>query len=235
LSRNTRPFILAMMFSVAMSAGILAAWPSVQQTPPEQGHPLVPKRALLMHRSECQSSAECPARHACLPDSAVGRRRCLPSECEVDTHCPSQEVCRIISTDSAGSFVRRCQGLGQRQEGEACTVLSGSARNMCAAGLICQDSFCGRRCAPDDPGTCPEGFSCEHGPEGDVCHPSCVRARCANGQRCFTIEEGSPVCGVPVEGGCMNSPCPAGQRCRFSFRPEGDVVFVARTCVVDPP
>jgi hypothetical protein len=164
----------------------------------------------------------------------LDRFRCFGSECETDAHCPKGRACRYAGSDANGIFVRHCVITGPRREGEACSASSESAREACEEGLVCYLGFCGRRCDPRVPSSCPEGFSCEHNEEGDSCLPSCERALCPEGQRCFDLTEGYPMCGVPVKGGCMDAPCPTGQQCRTAFVPQPDAIFVMRSCAPAP-
>jgi hypothetical protein len=230
--------MLALAFALVLSTGAGFAYFAVQRAlrddRPPPGRTAYAGRPVPQHHSECRSHADCPSRHACLRDPDTDRFRCHAAECESDMHCPASRACRYAGVDANGLFVRHCVMTGPRREGETCVSSPESARQACTDGLVCYLGFCGRRCDPDESSSCPAGFSCEPNEEGHSCLPSCDRALCPEGQRCFTVTEGYPLCGVPVKGGCMDTPCPAGQQCRFSFNAQPDALFVMRSCVPVP-
>lgn len=235
MSRNTLAFAVAIFVALGAGAGWLILRSNLDDRGPNLNEldPKHPPQSLL-HSSECRSNSDCPARHICRRDPITEERRCLPSECETDSHCPTGYGCRYAGADARGTIVRRCLLAGRQKEGESCVSDSESKHEACSEGLVCHLGFCGRRCRFEDPSSCPEGFSCQHNENGDSCLPDCAHAQCSEGQRCFTLDEHYPLCGIPVPGGCMDAPCPPGQECRTSIRPDRKEISIARTCISAP-
>ena len=113
---------------------------------------------------------------------------------------------------------------GLRKEGETCVRLAGRKTRTwaCGDGLVCGLSGrCGRRCVPDQSGTCSEGFFCARGdPEGPICQPSCEGRGCPEGQVCVRQEGGVSVCARPSRFDCSEQySCPEGLVCAWEFPP----------------
>jgi hypothetical protein len=215
-----------LLLTVPLLVLISGQW-FAQFTPPEptRGR-VVPvlsgeqRRQLPTWHQPCRRSEDCDSPLACFYDRHVRGLYCTDSSCVTDSQCDEGFVCVAVET-WGGEVLKRCALEGVRKEGERCEPLSKRHARACSRGLLCND-WCGRPCAPQGSGSCPEGFFCppEGGPNGPSCLPTCEARGCPPGQVCIRFHLGASVC-AEVEGtNCQQAPCPQGQACEVRAPPE---------------
>jgi hypothetical protein len=197
------------------------------RVPGVQGQSISPRLALEERRRlvtfdrACRGSEDCEAPLGCLQElRRFSQSVCIGSECELDSHCPEGQSCRVIRTQGAGPLVRLCIATGIRKEGEGCDRLPRTQDEACEQGLLCNRNYCGRPCRQGDSATsCPSGFTCEQGPEGASCLPACEEGQCPAGQECVRFEGRFAACARVKGKNCQALSCPEGQECRVGYTP----------------
>lgn len=180
---------------------------------------------------ECTTDADCPLGQGCGANRKTRRFECMASECEVDVHCFPGQVCRAVTEGSTGAApVRRCVPVGLRAEGEPCDLEPLSPTGSCQEGLHCVFSQCARPCQPQEPWSCPKGYTCKAGLGSHGCVPDCRELGCPPGQRCKVLEDGHPQCLVAVVGECPELPCAEGERCNMDLARGRAAFWCARVC-----
>lgn len=185
---------------------------------------------LITYGRQCGPGAECEPPLGCLFEVRYLRSYCTDSRCEKDAQCSEGQVCRSVATWGDGPQVRVCVPIGVRQEGEGCVEIPKSKENACAAGLLCggRDGWCARPCRPGDAKGCPEGSFCADTIPQPVCLPTCETQGCPQGQQCIPFKEGSSKCARVYGTNCLQTPCPAGQKCDVQYEPpHPDKVWMA--------
>ncbi|WP_408888067.1 hypothetical protein ACJ2CR_22015 [Myxococcus faecalis] len=163
---------------------------------------------------ECATDGDCPQGQGCVINYDKRRFECADSECEDDSHCFPGDVCRVAAGELPGPAVRRCLKAGVRQAGETCSRLPTTADEACVEGLLCINHHCGPPCEPGQPGTCPEGETCEQSSMGAACLPDCRKSGCMEGRACAALNGGSFQCLELVVDECSDEqPCGGGKNC----------------------
>lgn len=198
------------------------------------------RAALSTYGQDCQNDADCGPHLRCNEDE-VGHLYCIDSECNTDSDCPEEYVCRLERSLSGNAWMRRCSRIGVRKEGEICEGFPSIREEGCEKGLICT-GFCGRPCRLGEPSSCPEGFNCKADEDGPACIPSCEGRACPEGQRCITGLLGGigSICMKVYGQDCELTPCPQGLSCTRipSVRSPGRIAMEClRDCggTEDPP
>jgi hypothetical protein len=235
---------------LALTAGLLLTVPllwaaSIRSWVPKEVEgwrilPMLPREARLPLPSDlrmCTNSAQCEPPRVCFLDPRYLFPFCQGSDCVTDAQCPRGNACRSVPVEGQGVALRRCAPWGERTEGESCARLVWANQRglACGAELVCVgEGWCGRRCEPGWPGSCPAGFFCARGdPEGATCLPTCEGRTCPEGQRCVRHEGGVSACAVVHGGDCQQRPCEDGEVCDVLTRVErpGEVwMQCARPC-----
>lgn len=180
---------------------------------------------------ECTTDADCPLGQGCAANRKTRRFECMASECEVDVHCFPGHVCRAVTEGSTGAApVRRCVPVGLRAEGEPCDLEPLSPTGSCQEGLHCVSSQCARPCQPQQPWSCPQGYTCKAGLGSHGCVPDCRQWGCPQGQRCKALEDGHYQCLVAVVGECPEVPCAEGEYCNMDMARGRAAFWCARVC-----
>jgi hypothetical protein len=66
------------------------------------------RRRLVTFDRACRGSEDCEAPLGCLQDlRRFSRSVCIGSECELDSHCPEGQSCRVLKTQGAGNYCGR--------------------------------------------------------------------------------------------------------------------------------
>jgi hypothetical protein len=222
---------------LALTAGLLLTVPllwaaSIRSWAPKEVEgwrilPMLPREARLPLPSDlrmCTNSAQCEPPRVCFLDPRYLFPFCQGSDCVTDAQCPRGNACRSVPMEGQGVALRRCAPWGERTEGESCARLVWANQRglACGAELVCVgEGWCGRRCEPGWPGSCPAGFFCGRGdPEGATCLPTCEGRTCPEGQRCVRHEGGVSACAVVHGGDCQQRPCEDGEVCDVLTRVE---------------
>ena len=208
---------LAWLLSIAMPRTSLGA---------QQGAQLIPvlahdvRQSLLTYRRDCRTDADCEPPLGCLLKRATLLHMCLDSTCETDQECGEGFSCTPLKTVDGKAIVRTCVLVGQRKEGERCTVLATVQEDACERGLLCQGR-CGRACRLDEPSSCPEGFLCSEGREGPPsCLPTCKGRTCPEGLWCVPRGKRTSVCGQVHGEDCRKNKCPPMHLCQMLEPPQ---------------
>ena len=174
----------------------------------------------------CAGKEECEPPLSCVYDPRVGESRCLGTECNSDADCAPDQVCRAISARQHAP--RLCVVQGNQGEGGRCAEFPLKRHEACQDPLLCNRTFCGRRCQVDSPASCPVAYTClENGALGPSCVPDCRQHGCPAPRRCFALEERFFVCGVPGSAiDCDAQPCPQGATCRKALAAASDQVYM---------
>jgi hypothetical protein len=211
------PLPLAALLFISMNGPMLRA---------QQGPTLIPmlrpdeRRALLTYERRCRSDEDCEPPLGCFVVEHSGMHRCTDSMCGTDEDCPEGFACLPVKTVGEKALVRQCSLIGERREGEICSVLPPTPRLGCERGFLCQGR-CGRPCRLDEPMSCPEGFFCSEGPEGPPsCLPTCEGRSCPEGQQCLPRSRGASLCTWELGEDCRRQPCPKGWLCRLLETPQ---------------
>jgi hypothetical protein len=171
------------------------------------------RRALLTYRRHCKADTECDPPLGCFYNALSRDRYCMDSICDGDEHCPDGFACRPVKTFSGTRLIRTCILVGERQEGERCSIRPYGTQEACMRGLLCQGR-CGRPCQLDEPTSCPEGFFCSEGTQGPPsCLPTCEGRTCPEGQQCISRGRSGSICARLHGEDCLQRPCPSGQEC----------------------
>jgi hypothetical protein len=180
------------------------------------------RRRLVTYRRHCLNSSECEPPLGCLFHTRAGTHVCIDSQCMTDLQCPEGHVCRTLVTVGAGGpWVRFCEPVGVRQEGEGCVEIPDDQGAACGPGLLCvgKDGWCARPCRPGEPSSCPEGFFCADVAPEPACLPTCEGRACPEGQRCVRHAQGASSCAVVYGLDCQQAPCPQGRECELISEP----------------
>lgn len=182
--------------------------------------PLLPTsqaRALASYGSPCLHPKDCEPPLGCVEAGALGRGKCLNTECETDSQCEPGEHCRTFRTMAEGDALRRCdRRTGERPEGDACVMGYAYTEDRCAQGLLCNRGWCGRPCRLGESSDCPDSFFCQQGLDGPSCVPTCQSRGCPEGLQCAREGGGISVCAQLRGSECPEGACPEGFRCTFT-------------------
>lgn len=185
----------------------------------------------------CSRREECEPPLSCVRDARVRGRRCLGNECNTDADCEPDTVCRAVPAE--GPPARLCVVQGEQPEGARCAEFPLKKNEACQGTLLCNRTFCGRRCRVDIPSSCPAGSTClESAALEPSCVPDCQQLGCPDDKRCFHLEEHFAVCGVHGnDTDCEARPCPPGEKCRKTLASWSDKVYLDcyRPCAADSP
>lgn len=174
-------------------------------------HP-VERRGTLTYGRECRTDGDCDPRLRCFFSMVLQSSYCTDSGCKTDRDCPEDFSCQTYTARNNRDLLEKCSRIGLRGEGEGCEVLTVELDSGCERGLICQ-GWCGRRCTPGDPATCPEGFFCNESREGSACQPTCEGRACPEGQRCIDVGGKRSLCAKVHGMDCQAVACGPGQDC----------------------
>lgn len=237
-----RPTIIATCaVSLVLGIGGVIQWQSWNQAARRPTHlPALTRDQLWSmptFQRGCSRQDECEPPLSCVLDRRVRGHRCLGNECNSDADCETNSVCRAMASE--GHPVRLCVVQGVKEEGERCAQFPLDKQEACGGNLLCNRTFCGRRCRLDNAASCAEGFTClKNGELEPSCAPECLRHGCPDGKRCFQLEEGLSVCGVlGSETDCEAQPCPPGEKCRKTLDASSDSVYLRcyRPCDATTP
>ncbi len=185
--------------------------------------PVLPKevrRALPTFDRDCDRDADCDPPLGCFVRGESRLSMCMDSKCETDMQCPEDMACVPLKTIAGAAMVRLCSLVGERKEGEQCTVLPLLPQEACARGLLCQGR-CGRPCRLGDAESCPEGFRCSEGREGPPsCLPTCDDRTCPEGLTCMPRGRGTSTCSRVTGPDCRSESCPEGHWCLILEPPD---------------
>lgn len=190
-------------------------------------------RRLLTFERDCQGDEDCEAPLVCLRGQFMWKRACVASTCATDADCSQGLSCYSIA---AGERVlRRCGAPGEVAEGEFCMELPRYRNMACAPHLVCTHKECRRPCQPQEPRSCPEGYSCRATDvKGSVCLPTCEGRSCPEGQRCVALEHGVSICARVHGTDCQLNPCPAEQVCEIASQEPRNAVWMKCMLSCDP-
>jgi hypothetical protein len=238
--RTPLAVILSLVFAlplILLVSGVVGRW----RGPGDPGVNLSPmlsleeRRQLLTFERRCEKGEDCETPLGCLPLSSQGPSFCVASECETDLQCEQGMACQVLETLENGPRVRFCVPIGKRKEGEPCLRGASIHKNACEEGLLCA-GFCGRRCEEDVPESCPGGYTCQRGPEGFSCLPTCQNRVCSAGQECIDLSGGVSVCASVIGQNCQRQSCEAGARCSVAYpRLEQGQLRIKMECVLPVP
>ncbi len=190
--------------------------------------PLLPPdetRRLLTFRRPCERDEDCEAPLACLRDQFMVNRACVASTCATDADCSQGLSCYSIAASER--VVRMCGAPGDVSEGEFCMELPRLRKWACAPELVCTHKQCRRPCQPQEPLSCPDGYSCHAADvKGSVCLPTCEGRSCPEGQRCVALEHGVSICARVNGPDCQLDSCPVGQVCDIAARESRNEVWM---------
>jgi len=203
-------FILACVFSL---------WFLSQETLSYEMTPVIQREdvfGVAGYGRACTEAHPCEKPLACVYDRRVDTERCLASECWTDQQCRPGEVCRRITTLSAGVMVRVCTAEGIVKQGGRCWPLTHDPKESCQPGLICHGYTCELPCDSTSPSSCPAGYECDTHGGINACLKSCLKSGCPAGQRCYRIAGVYAECSEPTPrlSDCEKTPCPVGQECK---------------------
>jgi hypothetical protein len=205
----------------------------------EDGSRLVPilppdeTRRLLTFKRPCERNEDCETPLICLRGQFMWKRACVASTCATDADCSEGLSCYSIAAGER--VVRLCGAPGEVAEGEFCMELPRRRDMACAPDLVCTHKQCRRPCQPQDPRSCPEGYSCRAADvKGSVCLPTCEGRSCPEGQRCVALEHGVSICARVYGPDCQFNPCPAGQVCDIAARESRHDVWMRCLPACDP-
>lgn len=187
------------------------------------------RRTLLTYERSCEKPGDCQSPLTCFMETRSGDYFCADSRCMQDKDCSTGFACRAFPAAEEGTVVNRCSPVGIRQEGEPCDVYPDTQQRGCAPGLLCEQGWCGRPCALNDPSSCPRNFFCEQGLNGPTCLPTCEGRSCAEGEPCVSFGGKVSICTKLHGQDCERTRCASGQVCSTEgISDPGDAVW--RTC-----
>jgi hypothetical protein len=179
----------------------------------------------------CTTDSDCPAGQGCIINYGKGAFECAASECEDDSGCFPGSVCRVAAGGAPGPVIRRCLLAGARLAGESCSRWPATREEACEEGLLCINHRCGPPCKPGEPGTCPEGHTCEESPSGAACVSDCREQGCPTGKQCASLNGGVHQCLDLVVDECSDEkPCAQGENCIVRGRIGRAGRFCAAAC-----
>lgn len=117
--------------------------------------------------------------------------------CEVDSDCPTSEICEDSTCMAPGCFKTGCQSPTPVCPNKAVCEADKCNGISCNKGQFCRLGVCVGAC---DTVTCPSGQKCE---DGSCVVDPCAKVQCSPGQRCDS------------KGKCVRDPCFTGS-CRYS-------------------
>jgi hypothetical protein len=207
---------------IATSFGWLMAGGPGRPEVSNEGRRLVPWIPLQEQRQRptflrpCRGDEECDAPLICLRGVPLVTPYCTASECMTARECEEGFTCR--SLEVGPHVVRLCGLEGRAKEGERCWKLPTRQESGCEPGLVCASDWCARPCQPQEPGSCPQGYSCGgEDVEGPACLPSCEGQPCPEGQHCVRLKHGASLCARVLGTDCQREPCPEEQVCSVAL------------------